>query len=279
METTTPKTAKILITNNKKHKMKTTKFKTIKKLNVEWPIQCFDANYVYSEQGVGNMVHEGEGPMGNRSFDNMTIKITDENIKLTHDKDPDFMEGEYRNAYLLSNAFTLPENPDEYLVLKTSFKTINLLGTTGAWFHLDELFTDKGVITSGLGGFKGGAAGVQVTGALSSKGLKGWSLSIMDGWEVLSDGLFSHKNLKDDSIIEVYVNREKTKLFVNGELVGEGKCAFKWEIAPKIIIQLWVDNFSWHHSPVGKQVLKYEDTQGLQEITYNTVEVYLVKEE
>ena len=261
--------------------MQSHRLEVIERLAVDWPVQCFDADYAYTETGVGNMVHQGEGPPGDRSYDNMAIKIDGDTIVLTHDHDPEFMEGEYRNAFTLSNAFTLPESDDEFLVLAGQFRAEALQGSCGAWFHLDELFTDEGVITSGLGGFKGGATGLGVTGERTDEMLRGWGMTIVDadaGWGPIDDGRFEDPELGDGVRFEVRVNRSATHFAVNGRVFASGPCAFKWEAAPKIVIQLWLDNFAVHLDDSGSTFLTYEDTSTKQIVTYNGIEVLLARQ-
>lgn len=234
----------------------------IEEIALEWPVQCFDADHLY--ENVDQDVHCGA------EYDNMTIEIEDEQITLTHAPDPDYMEGEYRNVFLLSQPMTIPDNGD-MLVVRGRMDIDNIQGSTGIWLHLAELFASDGSILSNGGGFAGGAAGSTLAGSLSAGIQQGWRVSQVDGWDPVLQCFIAQSGLKNGDMFEMRVTRERTQFVLNDQQIGDCKTRFD---EPELMIQLWVDNL------VGKTFfdVAFEATDVVQTSVYSELSAFIARE-
>jgi hypothetical protein len=190
---------------------------------IQWVTQCIDGDFTI---------------VCDQDFDNMSINATPEAVTLTNDPDPNWQEGEYRNAFTLSQALNIQQG-GEILVIKGRLNTQSVVGTTGLWVHLDGIFDENGQLLTD--GFVGGAAGFSYSGSLNAPNLQGWAYQQVEGWFPNFFCSSWNVNIVNNDNLELRITNETTQFIINDTIVNE--CDTNYA-APDVVIQFWLDNYA-----------------------------------
>lgn len=181
-------------------------------------------------------INYGDAVIRDKLFRTMRIKTTSPStVSLTNDPDSFWKKGEYRNAFVLSQALEIPT--DERILVVTGQVFLEYVqGTTGLWLHATGIFNDSGEMVKQ--GFVGGAAGFSWIGTLSFPLLRGWTYQQAEGWKP-NLRCFGKARIENGDFVTLRVTKNVTTFIVNGTVIKHVKTNIA---TPSVVLQLWLDN-------------------------------------